>query len=308
MHIARLAHVAIGSRGYPELQDFYEEILGLAEVKRTDELRFLATGRGFGYDLALGPWSPGMHHFAFAVADAGALREAEQRLTNADTDVEPVDLRNEHGVADGIRFALPSGHLMELVLPSDAEGYRARPHVPARHRRGIGPVFLEHLTMTCGDVQRTAEFLTENLDMRLTETVQPGPGGWFNAFLRCRDRHHDVAFFDSPDGDVPGVNHFCFAVPSVYQIVDVADLLAGQGSALDASMGRHISGNNVFVYFKDPAGMRIEVNTDMAEISPSAPTRVVSESRFDAWRSGIPPALLSSSPCFDGRALPSKTA
>ncbi|MDQ6816892.1 MAG: VOC family protein [Actinomycetota bacterium] len=300
--------MAIGSQGYPELQGFYEDVFGLAEVKRADELRFLATGRGFGYDLALGPWSPGMHHFAFAVADARALREAEQRLRSAGTDVEPVDLRHEHGVADGIRFVLPSGHVMELVLPSDAEGYRPRPHVHTRHRRGIGPVFLEHLTMTCGDVQRSAEFLTELLEMRLTETVQPAPGEWFNAFLRCRDRHHDLAFFDSPDGDVPGLNHFCFAVPSVQEIVDVADLLVPHGTSLDASMGRHISGNNVFVYFKDPAGIRIEVNTDMAEISPSAPPRIATESRFDAWRSGIPPALLSSSPCFDGRTVPSKTA
>ncbi len=307
MHIARLAHVAIGSRGCPELQSFYEEIFGLAEVKRTDELRFLATGRGFGYDVVLGPWPPGMQHFAFAVADASVLREAERRLTSAGTAVEPVDLRHEHGVADGIRFVLPSGHVMELVLPSDAEGYRSVPHIHARHRRGIGPVFLEHITVTCGDVERAAEFLTENLEMRLTETVQLAPGEWFNAFLRCRDRHHDLAFFDSPDGDVPGLNHFCFAVPSVHEIVNVADLLAAHGTPLDASMGRHISGNNVFVYFKDPAGTRIEVNTDMAEISPSAPTRVTTGSPFDAWRSGIPPALLSSSPCFDGRTMPSKT-
>jgi catechol 2,3-dioxygenase len=298
--------VALGTEGCADPQAFYEEIFGLVEVHRSGELRFLSGGMGFGCDVVLGPWPPGMDHFAFAVPDDRALEDARVRLTVSGIAVEPVDLGHEHRVADGIRFVLPSGHMMELVLPQGGEVYTPRPLVDPRHRRGIGPALLEHVTMTCGDVQRTAEFLTGHLDFRLTETVQPAPGEWFNAFLRCRDRHHDVAFFASPNGDVPGLNHFCFAVPSVEEIVRVADLLVDRGIALDASLGRHISGNNVFVYFKDPSGTRIEVNTDMAEISPSAPPRVMTESRFDAWRSGIPPALLSSSPCADGRAVPSE--
>jgi catechol 2,3-dioxygenase len=165
---------------------------------------------------------------------------------------------------------------------------------------------LEHVTMTCGDVRRTAEFLIEHLDIRLSETVQPPGGKWFNAFMRCQNRHHDLAFFESPDGDVPGLNHFCFAVPSVAEIVRVADLLAQSGTYLDSSLGRHISGNNVFIYFKDPSGNRVEVNTDMAEIDPSADARIMSESLFDAWRPGIPPALLTSSACRDGRPTHSR--
>jgi catechol 2,3-dioxygenase len=306
LHISRLAHVALGADGAQD--SFYEELFGLAPVRERDGLRFMSTGRGFGYDVVLGPWPAGMDHFAFAVADAGSLAEARARLDGAGVEVEPVDLSQEHAIAEGIRFVLPSGHVMELVLPERTEVYQPRPLVPAPHHRGIGPVFLEHVTMTCGDVQQTAEFLIEHLGIRLSETVQPAPGEWFNAFLRSGDRHHDLAFFDSPDGDRPGLNHFCLAVPSVEQIVKVADLLSARGVALDSSIGRHISGNNVFVYFKDPSGVRIEVNTDMAEIDPSAPPRVMTESRFDAWRSGIPPALLSSSPCRDGRAVRSEAS
>lgn len=303
MNISRLAHVALGARGGGDLHTFFAELFGVVEVERQGELRFLSTGRGFGYDIVLGPWPAGMDHFAFAVADQESLTEARERLSMAGVEVEPVDLEQEHAVADGIRFVLPSGHVMELVLPAGGEVYQPRPLVDPRHHQGIGPVFLEHVTMTCGDVERTAKFLTEHLGIRLSETVQPQPGEWFNAFLRSGDRHHDLAFFDSPDGDVPGLNHFCLAVPSVQEIVRVADLLAARGMGLDSSMGRHISGNNVFVYFKDPSGTRIEVNTDMAEIDPAAPPRLMSESQFDAWRPGIPPALLASSRCRDGRRV-----
>lgn len=306
MHVARLAHVAIGAQGTPGLQRFYEELFGLVEVERRDGFAFLSTGRGFGCDVVLGPWPAGLDHFAFAVADEHSLEEARARLAEAGVDVQPLDTAQEHGLADGIRFALPSGHAMELVLPAATEVYEPRPLIDHRHHRGIGPVFLEHITMTCGDVEATAAFLTETLGFRLSETVQPQPGEWFNAFLRCRDRHHDLALFDSPDGDVPGLNHFCFAVPSVDHIVRVADLLVGHGTPLDSSIGRHISGNNVFVYFKDPSGNRLEVNTDMAEIDPSAAPRVMTESRYDAWRPSIPPALFASSRCRDARAVRSE--
>jgi len=303
VRISRLAHVAVGTEGIANLQAFYEELFGVVQVGRRGELCFLATGRGFGYDIVLGPWPPGMDHFAFAVADADSLTQARERLSGAGVEVETVDLEGEHAVADGIRFVLPSGHVMELVLPDSSEVYLPRPLVDRRHHQGIGPVFLEHVTMTCGDVERTANFLVDHLDIKLSESVQPTPGHWFNAFLRSGDRHHDLAFFDSPDGDVPGLNHFCLAVPSAEQIVRVADLLAARGVTLDSSIGRHISGNNVFVYFKDPSGTRIEVNTDMAEIDPAAPPRVMTESLFDAWRTGIPPAVLSSSHCRDGRGV-----
>ena len=215
----------------------------------------------------------------------------------------PVDPANDLGIVEGIRFVLPSGHVAELVVRDAPEVFRATPLIDHRHFAGAGPAPIEHLTMTCGDVERTALFLTESLGFRLTESVQPAGQPWFNAFLRCRDRHHDLAFFASDDGDVPGLNHLCFAVPSVVDLVRVADLLAAHGIALDASLGRHINGNNIFIYFKDPDGNRIEVNTDMAQIDPAAPPRILEAMRFDAWRESIPPQVLTSSACRDGRAV-----
>lgn len=307
MHIAKLAHVALGTEGHEALPSFYAELFGLAEVQRRGPISFYSTGKGAGYDIAFGPWPSGMDHFALAVASAGALEDARSRLAAAQVRFEKIDLAQEHAVADGIRCVLPSGHVMELVLPEAAEVYLPTPLIERRHFAGIGPVSLEHVTMTCGDVQGTAQLLMMHLDLRLSESVRPAGGGWFNAFIRCRDRHHDLAFFADPDEDVPGLNHFCFAVPSVTEIVRAADLLAGSGIHLDSSLGRHISGNNVFIYFKDPSGNRVEVNTDMAEIDPSAQPRIMDESIFDAWRPGLPPALLSSSPCRDGRAVRSGT-
>jgi catechol 2,3-dioxygenase-like lactoylglutathione lyase family enzyme len=305
MQIGKLAHVALGGGG--DLPRFYEELFGLVRVAEQNGISFWSTGRGAGYDVAFGPWPTGLDHFALEVRDAETLSEAQRCLEEAGAEVAAVDLDREHAVAAGICFTLPSGHVVELVLPAAPEVYRSVPLVPGRHHRGIGPVELEHVTMTCGDVERTATFLIEALGLRLTESVQPRPGEWFNAFLRARDRHHDLAFFPSEEGDVPGLNHVCFAVPSVDRIVQVCDLLVERGIFLDSSLGRHLAGNNVFVYFKDPAGHRIEVNTQMAEVHVAAEPRILPEMRFDGWRQGIPPAMRSTTPCRDGRAVAAGT-
>jgi catechol 2,3-dioxygenase len=190
---------------------------------------------------------------------------------------------------------------MELVLMVGASPYTPTPFVGSEHFVGGGPVQLEHITMTCSDVQETAGFLTEQLAFRLTESVQPPGEAWFNAFLRCRDQHHDAAFFSEGPDAGPGLNHICFAVPAVADLVRVADVASGLGYPLDASIGRHLAGNNVFIYLKDPAGHRVEVNTDMARIDVSAAPRIVPEMRFDAWRDGIAPAVLPPTPARDGR-------
>jgi catechol 2,3-dioxygenase len=303
----RLAHVALGTDDPDRLATFYGDLFGLVECARRGDVVFLSSGKTPGYELALGPWPTGLEHFALAVAGRDALTRLAERLRATGVEVAHVEPDTEHGVAEGVRFVLPSGHVVELVLASEPEAFRATPLIDRRHFAGGGPVPIEHVTLTCDDVERTASFMIEQLGLRLTESVQPPGEPWFNAFLRCRDRHHDVAFFASEDGDVPGLNHFCFAVPSVEHLVRVADLVSGHGICLDASPGRHVNGNNVFIYFKDPDGNRVEVNTDMAEIDPAAPPRVLDAMRFDAWRESIPPQVLTSSPCRDGRAAHAST-
>ena len=302
---ARLDHVALGTNDPERMSAFYGELLGLAEVGRSHDQIYLAGGTTSGYELALGPGPAGLDHFGLAVADRETLVEASERLEAKGVDVASVEPAYDLGILEGIRFVLPSGHIAELVVRDAPEVFRATPLIDRRHFAGAGPAPFEHLTMTCRDVEGTARFLTESLGFRLTESVQPTGQPWFNAFLRCRDRHHDLAFFasDEGDGDVPGLNHLCFAVPSVVHLVGVADLLAAHHIVLDASLGRHINGNNIFIYFKDPDGNRIEVNTDMAQIDPAAPPRILEAMRFDAWRESIPPQVLTSSACRDGRAV-----
>lgn len=154
------------------------------------------------------------------------------------------------------------------------------------------------------DIRANCELLLDCLGFRITDSWQPADDQpWKNTWLRAGELHHDLAFLVAA-GPAPELHHFAFAVPSVSELVRVADALSALGVPLDASIGRHANGNNVFLYFKDPFGNRVEVNTDMARIDPAAPPRIVREpNAFDEWRPGRPPALSSGSPCRDAHAL-----
>jgi catechol 2,3-dioxygenase len=309
MVLGRLAHVEIGA-GDPEVvARFYRELLGVVEVARHGDTVFLSGGATAGYDLALGPWPVGLRHFAFQVGSAADLDEAVDRLGAAGHEVEEIDVAAEHGIERGISFVLPSGHVMRLVLLADPFVFQPTPTLPDRHRVGVGPAPLEHITLNVDDVERTARFLVDNLEFRLTEVAHPRGKAWFNAFLRVRDLHHDLGLFHNHEGGTgPGLDHYGFAVPSVEELVRAADIARSLDVFLECSIGRHLAGDNVFLYLSDPTGNRIEIATALAAIDVSAPTRVF-EARsdadwrgiFDAWREGIPPAIRTPNPCFDGR-------
>lgn len=309
MVIGRLAHVAVGAGDVEGMARFYRELFGVVEVGRENGTLFLSGGTTASYDLAVGPWPPGLHRFAFQVAGVGDLDEASRRLDAAGHPVEPVDIAGEPGIERAIELVLPSGHLMRLVVVADPFVFQPTPTLSARQRAGVGPAPLEHITLNVDDVESTARFLVDHLDFRLTEIARPQGKAWFNAFLRCRDLHHDLGLFHNHhETSGPGLDHFGFVVPTVEELVRVADIARSLGVFLECSIGRHLAGNNVFLYLPDPSGNRVEVGTALAQIDVAAPTRVF-EARsdadwrgiFDAWREGIPPAVRVPNPCYDAR-------
>jgi catechol 2,3-dioxygenase len=310
MQIGRLAHVAISSPDLEATTRFYREMLGVVEVARNDDTVFLSGGKKSGYDIAVGPWPTAFHHFAFQVASKADIEKASERLSGAGVAIEELDPSLDYGIAMGIRFALPSGHAMELVVQQDSLLYQATPTASSAHRSGVGPVPIEHVTLNVDDVELLSDFLTEHLAFKVTEFSHHADSPWFSAFLRCRDIHHDLGVFHQHHDEVgPGLDHFGFAVQSGSDVLDACDIARNLGLFLDCSPGRHIAGDNIFTYIKDPSGNRVEISTDLTKIDIAAPPREFTARNdsdwsgiFDAWREGVPPASRTPNPCFDARA------
>jgi catechol 2,3-dioxygenase len=308
--VGGLAHVALGAGEHLERTvRFYEELLGLTEVARHESTAFLSTGRSHSYDLAISSGPAGMDHFAFEVSDVEALGELRAEMANAGVQTTDLDPERDHGIAAGWALVLPSGHLMELVVPEQPHVFRGTPTVEARNARGAGPVALEHLTIDCPDVEAVGGFLIERVGFRATEVSAPPGGGWFLAFMRTRDLHHDLGLFSNWAFDGPGFNHVGFTVAGAGDLVRAADAAYRLGYALHYPIGRHLVGDNVFAYLLDPAGNRVEVGTPLTGVEIAAPTRWFDASAdsewrgFDAWNAGeIPEDVRRAGPCVDARA------
>jgi len=308
--VDRIAHVAVGVGPHLDASlRFYGELLGVVQVGQSDTTVYLAGGRKPSYDIAIGPWDPGLHHIAFEVGSEADLERAEARLRAAGAYVEEIDPADEHGVESGIRFILPSGHLMELVVVSGSRVFPGTPMLDRRHFVGVGPTALEHVSLNLDDVADTASFLGETLDFRVTEYSRGAGQDWYLAFTRARELHHDLGLFRNGPGDSgPKLNHYGFVVQSVGDLVRAADIARGLGVFLQCSPGRHLIGDNIFVYIADPAGNRVEIATPLARVEAAAPTRVFDATddsewigNFDAWRESMPPAARTALPCFDAR-------
>lgn len=83
-------------------------------------------------------------------------------------------------------------------------------------------------------------------------------------FLRC-DRgqefvdHHSMLVVQAPE---TGVHHCSFEVQDVDAIMGGHDYLESRGYKLDCGVGRHLLGSQIFDYWRDPFGFRVEHYTD----------------------------------------------
>jgi catechol 2,3-dioxygenase len=284
MNLHRLAHVELRVEDLDQATEFYSRVLGLVELERTDKLYL--TGRSTaGWDLALSTGGQGLDHFAFVAESEADVEAARRALGEAGVAVEPLPGDDHSGARDGIRFTIPSGHVMELVVLGEPTVYLGGIRMIAPGLGGIGPLPLDHITLMTSELDDVVEFLTTVLSFRCTELLETNDGLRFGAFLRTRDQHHDLAFFRCPPELNPLINHVAFRIGSIEDIRRACDIAAGLGWELDCSPGRHVAGNNLFLYIKDPSGNRTELSGDLAQIETGAQTRVLrgDDHRFDMW-------------------------
>ncbi len=71
--------------------------------------------------------------------------------------------------------------------------------------------------------------------------------------------HHFMLVLQS---DWVGVHHSSFEVTDLDAVMASHDYLLGRGHQLDIGVGRHVLGSQIFDYWKDPFGFRIEHYTD----------------------------------------------
>lgn len=283
----KIDHVSLEVENLEEAADFYDNVLGLAEITRENGTIYYGCGLDRNYDLAVSEGTQGVEHVAVRVDDAALLDEYEERLADHDVAAERTD-GAEPGQEHGLRTELPSQLPLELVTVEDKK-YKHSDEMAVAGRGGLAPVDMNHFTYLSPMPREDAKLMQDILDFKVSEAVfEDWSGG---AFLRRGDLHHDIAIFDMPGTpeNHAAHHHAAFTVRSVDHMVQLIDRVRQHDIYLEFGIGRHYGGDNIYAYFQAPDGHRVELNTQMAELDDDTPTRIV-ESVADAvtaWRGNL---------------------
>jgi catechol 2,3-dioxygenase-like lactoylglutathione lyase family enzyme len=282
--VRELAFVRYVAPDLDEMEAFLTDF-GLHRAVRTEGALYMrASGTApFVHVTELGP-QPRAAGFGLLAVDAAALEGAANRF-GATVKDSP-----EPGGGRRIRLLDPSGFIVDVVHGQrPAEPLGSRPPVPSnpyvgRARRGSPVRFrpapsnikrVGHVALLVSDMAASAEFYGK-LGLRPSDHYFAGaPENAVGSFLACDlgpeyTDHHTVAIVSS-QGAPPRFDHTAF------EVIDLDDLMQGnaylhtRGRRHSWGVGRHIEGSQLFDYWRDPWGHKVEHWTDGDLVNAATP-------------------------------------
>lgn len=252
-----LRHTAVSHVGFlvPDVAataEFYSRVLGLA-VHGDLAGGGLRLGWGTGHHVMdLLPGERGLHHFGFEVRDPGGIAALHERLRDAGLAVDILDPTFlDHAVdATGIAVTDPDGNTVHFHGPVQRPGENAAD-------TGRRPVKYQHITLATADLPRMVAFYVGLVGFRLSDQLADGGFAW----LRSNRDHHTLAIVQTGVGG--GIDHYSYDLAEWDDFKSWCDRLTDENVDVAWGPGRHGPGNNLFVFFDDPAGNHIELSAEM---------------------------------------------
>ena len=142
---------------------------------------------------------------------------------------------------------------------------------------------LGHVVIQVRDVERSARFYTEVLNMRISDR-----GGQGGIFLTAVGDHHTIGLFpsDGESAQMPAegavrLHHFAMQVGSLEELFEIRAYLRERGVPI-VYEGRRALGCHTSVEFLDPDGYHLELFYDMDQIPPGGPSRRPDNKRIES--------------------------
>lgn len=260
-----LHHVCLAVPDLEVGRRFYTT-MGLQARTLADGLAFQCAGRMQDQvRLVEGP-KKRIAYVSFGTSPAGLAQIAERLAANGIARIDAPVRDNTDGLwfrdIDGdvvnVRAAEPAPQTRAPVALNNAGDFRrlGRRGAPNRDIEAT-PLRLGHLLKFTTNVQRTIDFYTGTLGMKLSDRI-----GELAAFLRFGgdSDHHTLAIAAS---SAPGLHHMSFELGNLDRIQMLAARMIEAGYRDAWGVGRHIYGSNYFHYIHDPWGSLVEFFWDI---------------------------------------------
>ena len=257
-HAGALGRTAVSHIGFsvPDIaaaERFYTRVLGM---ERHTALPGGGVRLGWGkghHVVELQPGEQGLVHYGFEVRDEGGIAGIRERLTGAGIPFAPLDdayVDAPVGSPDGLVVTDPDGNTVHFHTQVDRHGENAAD--PGRR-----PIKFQHTTVGTTDVAVMVGFFVDVVGFRISDQLADGNFAW----LRSDRDHHTLAVVNV--GRAGDIDHYSYDLAEWEDFKSWCDRLTELDVAVTWGPGRHGPGNNLFVFFDDPAGNHIELSAEM---------------------------------------------
>ncbi|MFV4914285.1 VOC family protein [Microbacterium lacticum] len=248
-----VSHIGLTVPDVPSSEAFYARVLGLVSqgVLPDGGVRM---GWGVGHHvLDLIPGESGLAHFGFEVRDEDGLRGIRERLLAAGhsvADLEESFIDYPLGAPSGLVAVTPDGTPVHFHSPVYRQGENAAD--PGRR-----PIKFQHTTIGTNDLEPLVDFFVSTIGFRISDQLADGRFCW----LRSDHDHHTLAIVNVNTRGV--LDHYSYDLAEWEDFKSWCDRLTELDVQVQWGPGRHGPGNNLFVFFDDPAGNHIELSAEM---------------------------------------------
>ena len=247
INVRRISHATFESSDVERQSAYYTELMGLA-VTHKDQGKVIHCGPAGQEVIAFEKGSSTRcKRISFQIApdhdlkDIGASLQRQNIEFDTQSDTTPF-------VQQALVFSDPKGTEVELF----------REHSPVSippARGGISPMKLGHIAFSVQSAQTMADFYGQNLGFRVSDWIEDK-----FVFLRCGPDHHTLNFLN---GDTTFMHHIAFELKDWAHLLAACDTLGRANQPIIWGPGRHRVGHNIFVYFRDPDDLVIELYTEL---------------------------------------------
>ncbi|WP_235926226.1 VOC family protein [Actinokineospora pegani] len=259
-----VSHVGFAVPDVAATAEFYRRVLGLIvhDEPATGGVRL---GWGSGHHvIELVEGEKGLRHYGFEVRDPGGVDGIARRLSAAGhptTDLDPTYLDAAVDSAHGIAVVDPHGTEVHFHTAVERQG-------EATADTGRRPVKYQHITLATDDVEAVVAFFVDVVGFRISDQLDDGRFAW----LRSDRDHHTLAVVNTGAGG--DIDHYSYDLAEWEDFKTWCDRLTDEGVDVTWGPGRHGPGNNLFVFFDDPAGNHIELSAEMEKFHDDRVTYV----------------------------------
>jgi catechol 2,3-dioxygenase-like lactoylglutathione lyase family enzyme len=310
--IRELSHIVLGATDPQRTNDFMADF-GLQPVElRPDRAVLRGTGTRPCVYVAERAERAGLRALGFELASAEDLARAA-RLPGA----SPVQALDRPGGGQIVRVAAPCGLQVELV-----QGVEAVPALPARaalqfnegqHKRRINDrqvpprtaceiLRLGHVALMVPDPVALRDWLQQHFGLLVSDTLLvPESGGQPLGFFMRLDLgdqpadHHTLLV---AQGESTCLHHASFELQDVDAVWMGHEWMRLRGHRHHWGVGRHVLGSQVFDYWWDPDGLRMEhyADGDVCDNTVRGVTVEATEDQLYVWGPPVPPAFFAEQP------------